>query len=391
MKQRQSRRGRASMKTKLSALAIASLISTSVSAVDINWNGFASIVAGQTMSSDESLYGFDDSINFDNGSLIAIQASSDLGNGLGVTAQILAKGEDDWDPEFAWAYISYDFTDNLRMLVGRQRAPFYMYSDFLDVSYAYPWITPPEGVYSLPFDTFDGVGFIYNASLGSFDTTTHFTYGSNDNEAVIAGAVVDPTFDDIAALSFTATRDWFTFRVAYAVATSTIPVESIDALAAGWAQTPYASVGNLLKMEEDDGDFLEVGFQIDYNDWLVVGEYTEIDTGDTFLHENDSYYVMLGKRVNTVTYHVTYGADNNDGASLTAGIPVGVDPTLDFLIASTNGATQSQAEDTTFITLGARWDFHDSAALKFEYTDYSDDLDSSGDAGLLRMALVTVF
>ncbi|QOL27128.1 hypothetical protein LP316_07520 [Thalassotalea sp. LPB0316] len=379
------------MKTKLSALAIATLISTSANAVDINWNGFASIVAGQTLSSGDSVYGFDDDISFDKGSLIALQASADLGSGLGVTAQLLAKGDNDWDPDFAWAYLSYDFNDNLRMLVGRQRAPFYMYSDFLDVSYAYPWITPPEGVYSLPFDTFDGVGFIYTAALGSFDTTTHFTYGSNDNEAVIAGDVVKPNFDDIAALSFTASRDWFTFRVAYAVATSTIPVAGVDALAAGWSQTPFASIGDLLKVENDDGKFLEVGFQIDYNDWLVNAEYTEIDAGDNFLNNNDSYYVMLGKRVNSVTYHFTVGKDNNDGVILTNDVPVGVDPTLDFLIANTNGATQSQKEDTMFYTLGARWDFHDSAALKFEYTDFSDDLDSNGDASLLRMALVTVF
>ena len=366
------------MKTKLSALAIATLMSTSAMAVDIQWNGFASIVAGQTLSSGESVYGFDDDISFDSGSLIAIQASSDLGNGLGITAQILSKGADDWDPEFAWAYVSYDFTDSFRMLVGRQRAPFYMYSDFLDVSYAYPWITPPEGVYSLPFDTFDGVGFIYNASMGEFDTTTHFTYGANDNEAVIAGQTVDPEFKNIMALSFTMTRDWLTLRAAYAVAESTVPVEGIDALAAGWSQTPYAEIGDLIRMSGDDGDFLEVGFQIDYNDWLVVGEYTEIDTGDTFINANDSYYVMLGKRVNAVTYHVTYGADS-------------ADPTLDFLIANTNAATASQAEDTTFLTIGARWDFHDSAAVKFEYTDFSDDLDSQSDAGLLRMAIVTVF
>ncbi len=379
------------MKTKLSALAIATLMSTSAMAVDIQWNGFASIVAGQTLSSGESVYGFNDDISFDSGSLIAIQASSDLGNGLGVTAQILSKGDDDWDPEFAWAYISYDFTDSFRMLVGRQRAPFYMYSDFLDVSYAYPWITPPEGVYSLPFDTFDGVGFIYNASIGEFDTTTHFTYGGNNNGTRIAGEDVEPDFKDIMALSVTLNREWLTLRAAYAVAESTIPISSIEALAAGWSQTPFADIGDAIRVFEDDGEFLELGFQIDYNDWIVVGEYTEIDTGDTFLNNDDSYYLMIGKRVNSVTYHVTYGADSSDGFIATDGVPLGVDPTLDFLVVNTDAATQSQAEDSTFVTLGARWDFHDSAAVKFEYTDFSNDLNSESDAGLLRMAIVTVF
>ena len=42
--------------------------------------------------------GYDDNIDFKEGSLFAIQASSDLGDKLGVTVQITAKGTDDWDP-----------------------------------------------------------------------------------------------------------------------------------------------------------------------------------------------------------------------------------------------------------------------------------------------------
>ena len=121
---------------------------------------------------------------------------------------------------------------------------------------------------------------------------------------------------------------------------------------------------------------------------LFVNHYKTV----SFLFNNDdSYYLMVGKRINSVTYHVTYGADGSDGFIATDGVPLGVDPTLDFLVVNTDAATQSQAEDSTFVTLGARWDFHDSAAVKFEYTDFSNDLNSDSDAGLLRMAIVTVF
>ena len=66
-------------------------------------------------------------------------------------------------------------------------------------------------------------------------------------------------------------------------------------------------------------------------------------------------------------------------------------PSLDALIDPTNAFTDSQISESNYVTLGLRWDFHDSAALKFEYTSYSDDLNSNNDAGLFRTALVTVF
>ena len=80
-----------------------------------------------------------------------------LGDDWAVTTQFVARGSNAWDLEAEWAYISFDASDERRLLFGRQRAPFYMYSDFLDVSYAYHWIKPPSGVYSLPFDVFDGI------------------------------------------------------------------------------------------------------------------------------------------------------------------------------------------------------------------------------------------
>ena len=182
------------MKNIHKALVLSSVIMAWNTQAEITFNGFASIVGGVTTSSDETLYGYDDSFDFAQGSLFALQATSDLDNVLGVTAQIVSRGSEDWDPTFEWAYISYEATDELRLLAGRQRAPFYMFSDFLDVSYAYSWITPPTGVYDLIFDTFDGLGAIYNTNFGDFDSTFQFLYGRNNDELNAFGEQVDADF-----------------------------------------------------------------------------------------------------------------------------------------------------------------------------------------------------
>ncbi len=382
------------MKTKLSMIALASMICAPSFAADIEWNGFASIVAGQTTSSDQEFDGYTNDLTFDNGSIIGSQATSDLGNGLGMTAQIIAKGEDGWDPEFAWAYLSYDFSEDTRVLVGRQRAPFYMYSDFIDVSYAYPWITPPSGVYSLPFDAFNGVSVIHNMQMGQFDTTTHLSYGQNSEQTDVAGEMTDIEVQNIVIGSFTANRDWLTLRAAYAVADASFSgnegssIGQVGDLAAIWDGLGYSNIANGLVSNGDKGSFLQVGFQIDHNDWLFIGEYTEVDLSDSFIGKDDSFYVMAGKRFDNIMLHVTYGQDSSTAKLLTAGI---TDPALADLVAATDAVMNSQNEDSNFATVGARWDFHEAAALKFEYTKHSDDLNGLNDADVVRMAFVTVF
>jgi hypothetical protein len=358
---------------------------------EINFNGFASIVGGTTTANDEFLYSYDNNFDFKKDSLFALQVSSDLESGLGVTAQIMSRGADDWDPKFEWAYLSYDVNDRLRILAGRQRAPFYMYSDFLDVSYAYPWITPPNGVYDLLFDSFDGLGFLYSAQLGQFDTTTHVIYGKNNSEVTLLGETIQPDFKDLAGVSVTANREWLTLRAAYFQSDMSMPFQFLQPLKDGWLQAGFPKISDDVVMDGDKGTFVELGLQIDYNNYLVNAEYTKLTLDHMPFANQESYYVMLGKRINDFLVHITYGKDDNKKSDYTAAAPFGIAPSLDFLKSSTQQVIASQQADEKYITVGVRWDFHDSAALKFEYTNFNDSLDNANDANLVRVALVTVF
>lgn len=92
---------------------------------DINFNGFARIAAGSTLESGEKLLGYEDSLDFQNESLFALQASADLGEGLSATAQLMSRGRDDFNLEVEWAYLSYELTENTRVNAGHLRLPFF--------------------------------------------------------------------------------------------------------------------------------------------------------------------------------------------------------------------------------------------------------------------------
>jgi hypothetical protein len=100
---------------------------------------------------------------------------------------------------------------------------------------------------------------------------------------------------------------------------------------------------------------------------------------------------MAGYQFDKVLVHVTYGTDEEGISNYTSNVPFGLDPGLDALKSGTQSILASQNIEEDYITIGARYEFHDSAAVKVEYTDFSNDNNSVNDAGLFRVALVTVF
>ena len=176
---------------KIGSIACFSCLCMPISAyADINLNGFATIGLGQVVNTNVEdgkgqIYGIEEDISLAQGSLIGLQFGADMGDGLTATAQIISKGSNDWVPETEWAYISYDVSDQVRIIAGKQRSPYYMYSEFVDVGYAYHWISPPEGVYSLPFDSTNSVSAIINNYFGDFETNLQLMYGQNEKDQVL--------------------------------------------------------------------------------------------------------------------------------------------------------------------------------------------------------------
>ena len=155
---------------KKTAVALA-ILAASVAApvwADVTINGFASIKAGMTTGSDESLYGYDKDIDFKNESLFALQIKSDLGEKLSITGQLVGRGSKDFDVGFEWAFLTYQLADNMHINAGRLRTPFFKFSDFKDVGYAYDWLRVPQGVYGLCFDNIEGISFYRTAQICIF-------------------------------------------------------------------------------------------------------------------------------------------------------------------------------------------------------------------------------
>lgn len=396
------------MKKTLLGLSIAAALVSLPSFAEVRINGFASIVGGQTLDDDDTLYGYDNDFNMEQESKFALQVSADLQERLSATAQVIARGENDFDAEFEWAYLTYEISDNSQLSAGKMRIPFYRYSDFLDVGYAYRWVRPPKSVYNLNFSTYEGLSYLYNSNIGEWDSSIQLMYGSVNEDIAAVTESDNVEINDAFGFNWTLSKDWFTARAAYILSEVSIDVSNsaqLSALFSGLSGYGLYEQRQDLAVEEDDSYFAGIGFGIDYNNFLFDAEYTQYEIEDSFLAKQSQYYASVGYRIDDWTVHFTYenNDDENDSSELntipaqiqTPNGPINVstnpsDPNAPLLRDVTNFALLSQRAESNTYTIGARYNFHPSAAFKIDVSRFEDDITNT-EVDLVSMGVDLVF
>jgi hypothetical protein len=418
-------------------LTIAALTASTFTAqAEVRINGFANFTGGMT-DSNNTLYGYDDRFSFSEESLFAIQISGDINDKMTATGQLVAKGANNYDPEFEWAYLTYEATDNLSIVAGRLRLPLFNYSASKDVGYSYHWLTTPRSVYDVPFNNLEGIRFDYADYAGDWEYNINFSTGTFNGPTL--GTEV--TGNNALVLSAEATYDWFKIRGVAGTAKSTLNIGNstradliqasagLDSIYA----TGFSELGELLKWEDDKGEFLGLSVQVDKFDWFVSAEITSIDVAQSFLSSTEAYYVTAGMRKGKWTPSITYEKSKSEadikfpsqvsqltsaqlsitqvqnfvnspfGMSVNQGVIAAVGAPLTLLpqpnsSAIITGALNSvsngllfanNSEDTT-VSATLRYDYDVNIALKVDVSKFTDDL-SDQDVTLIRFGANYVF
>ncbi|MCF2948755.1 porin [Paraglaciecola aquimarina] len=404
---------------------------------EVRINGFANFIGGMA-ESDESLYGYDDRISFSSESLFAIQISGDINEKMTATGQLVARGENDYDPDFEWAYLSYSATDNLSISAGRLRLPLFNYSASKDVGYSYHWISAPQSVYDVVFNNIEGVRFDYANYAGDWEYSLSASLGGFN--APTFGTDLDA--DNLVLLSAEATYDWLKIRAVAGVAKTSLDIAnstSSDLVAASQGLELVNAFGfgglvDSLSWQDDKGEFYGVSVQIDKFDWFIGAEMTIIDVAETFIAQTDAYYLTAGLRLGAWTPSVTYEKSDSpfqakfgnqvdqmlatqfaapqiaafaatpigmlvdQGVQAQLGVPLtslpeqAASPLItgainDNIIQSLLG---SQVAESSVISATLRYDYDTNIAFKFDITKRTNDL-SDTDVTLIRFGANYVF
>ena len=249
----------------------------------------------------ESWGGITDKNDFGALSNIGVQMSFSPNPRTSITTQFIARGEEQWRMEAEWAYIAFKASNQLTLKLGRQKAPLYLLSEYIEVGYANPWIYAPDEVYGITGDsTYNGINMRYEIPMGDWDTSLQAMWGNNAFIHPLAG---DVSLDDLVNVSITTRNEHITYRLGYSLVTGNVPTLHVPLPTI--ASTPVVAGDTLSFLGiESDITYLSAGAIYDNGQWLVMTEFAQLKVGGWFTDTNGAY-LMTGYRFGKIMPHFT--------------------------------------------------------------------------------------
>jgi len=305
----------------VTGVALAMLLAqTSAHAVDLKWSGFLNMVGARSNDSAQYLHdegNIDDSGSFEE-STLGLNAIVTVSERLSLATQI-ANSPGDSSIDFDWGFGTYNLTDSLAVKAGRVKFPGMLASEYVRVGYAYPWIRPPEAVYStnmaapsMGLDAYDGGALVLRGFSDNFDYSAEIYGGGRSADMM--------DFDKMYGVVLRAGNDIVTLLGGANWSTMSVPGGTDPMMAAMMSD-----------IDDEDMLMLNAGLTADWNDLILYAEYVRTTTdfinmaGQRDDVDITSWYTTLGYRFGDLMPHITYqslehGNGGMEQTSWTAGL-----------------------------------------------------------------------
>jgi hypothetical protein len=380
------------MKNTIITFLTAALLFSGAAIADVKFSGYGSIVAGKTLGTvddplnpgekrDEIFTAdfydvgqYNNDISFKAESIFALQAVMDLSSDFKVTAQLVAKGVDDFNPEFDWYYLTYQASENVTVMAGRRNIPMYYFSEYSEVGYAYPWMRPPSNLYWWQVTQFDGIHASYDFELGDYSNSVTAFYGneySNENVEMLyydklyggTAQTVNEFWTDILGFNWNISGDNFDLRFVYFQ--NDRDRETIQQDGSINDYTPFSQ------------KFMGVGGTVDIEKFTVLFDLNFVSYDDAVGTEFPTYLVSVVYNYDDYQPYISYSKANQER---TKGL----------------GATKD-LEEHYIASYGLRYNFLPKASFKVQYDYFVDQGDAAtgwayhGDSSVITMGVDFVF
>lgn len=328
--------------------------------------GYGSIIAGKTFGTvddpinlgkrrDETFTAdfydvgqYTNDINFKAESILAVQGVYTVNSKLSVTGQLVAKGVDNFEPEFDWYYVTYRPNDDWTFMAGRRNIPMYYYSEFSEVGYAYPWMRPPANLYWWQITQFNGFHAAYNFKLGELSHTVTAFHGDERDEQnkemeyyeVLYGnnnvTRVDEFWTNINGINWVIAGDFFDVRLVYFT-------NDRD-------RTKFLDNGSVEYSLPFSQRFMGVGGSINWQAFTLLFDWNHVKYKDVRGTEFPTYLLSLVYNWGEFQPFIAYSKADHERTAV---------PTDDL-------------EEHKLWSVGVRWDLYSNVAFKFQYDHFTD-------------------
>lgn len=157
--------------------------------------------------------------NFLPNSKFGLQFTGIFDDRFKAVAQLVGRGEymttNNFYVKMDWAYLQYNYNNDLDFQFGRFRLPAFYYSDYLDVNHAQPWVQPPEEVYFIvgnAFRNLDGIKARYSYYIGDWTLGGQLYFGSMYEQLNILSQDIIVKVSDVIGFAGQIEQDRFTIQ-----------------------------------------------------------------------------------------------------------------------------------------------------------------------------------
>ena len=355
----------------------------------VHFSGFARLVGGYLDDGDANYQGYDNAISFGQHSLFALQTDVQLTETLSFTTQLLAHASAARKSGVEWAYLTWRPSKRWRFKAGKLRTPLYLHSDTIDVGFSYPWIIPPQPVYT-PYapNDFTGLSAAYQFNIREWGIETTAYWGRFEGAVgVLDEFPVDVEVDKLRGLILALNRGNLRLRASYHRALVDVKAPALARFAGQLRRLGFPKSAASLN-SKTDVDFMQAGVSYDTLDYFLKAEWTRMSHppprafGVPFY---DSYYLSGGYTFYPfnlpITAHATFANLSDDESPRPVNeIPANV-PELAPLRLAYLGVFQNDLignDSLQSLNVGLRWDVNPAVALKAEWIHLRADRDKRG-------------
>ncbi|MDT8999535.1 hypothetical protein RQP53_09675 [Paucibacter sp. APW11] len=238
--------------------------------------------------------------SLDTESRLGLQGTLNFSDDLSLTAQGVVRGvAKKAKVNLEWLYLSYNISPKWTIQAGRKRVPLLNYSDFQDVSFAFPWIRVPFDVYGWEITNYNGVNLTFRDDFKGWAVKSNVYAGSEDFKDNPMAKISGPdkqnvNWSGMRGFDLELNRDWFTVR--FAVNKSKQHMETVSAADGSVTQNVPADPAYGSHVAQT---FSSLSFSADYRDFIGRFELQKISRGPETSY--DGTLLSLGYRIGKFT------------------------------------------------------------------------------------------
>ena len=306
---------------------------------------------------------------------LGVQMSAALTPRVTAVVQVLSQQDhrSSYRPVVEWANVKYQVTPDFSVRAGRVVLPVFMVTDTRRVGYANPWVRPPAELYSLvAVTTNDGLDASWRQTVGLFSNTVQATVGRSDSDFPNSAGFEAGTAKVRNLIAVVDSLEYGHGTLRLTAGTAKLTIEAQEPFFAAFRQfgPEGQAISDRYSVRDRRVDFIGIGASYDPGRWFAMGEWARFDTS-SIVGTKSAWYLSAGYRVSKVTPYVTVARIKADSPTSDPGLslstlPAAAVPTAAFLNAVLNEQLNLLPQQRT-ISLGVRWDFARSAALKLQY------------------------